>query len=808
MRDVLPVALVLLFNFASQANEYVSFDLDSSPGRSIAEIIGPSNRIQLVALARGADGTTIDLTRKADYRTEPEGIVDVDPTTGVVLPLRNGGVRVVAEVGDLSATTNIEVKQLHNPPPLNFRNDVTPILTKFGCNSGGCHGKSGGQNGFALSLLGFEPQDDFQYIVKEGRGRRVFPAAPAESLLLKKATGDIPHGGGFRIKKSSYEYRVLRQWIEQGTPFGKDEDPRLSRISVFPEKSRLALDSELQLQVTAYYTDGSIRDVTNQAQFESNNTELSEVSESGLVKIKGRVGIVATMIRFQDQATAAMSTIPLAKHLGQLPPQNNEVDEFVFKQLRELGLPPSELADDATFIRRVTLDISGRLPTADESVEFLANPNVDKRKELIDRLLDSDDYANHFAQKWTAILRNRVQQNESRSGNFRFHEWVRESIASNVPYDQFVTRLIIAAGDVRTNPAVNWHLKFNKMEERSEDTAQVFLGQRIQCAKCHHHPYEKWAQEDYWRFAAFFANLGQKSGRRIYSKMGVPQARNARDQRMVIAAGLGAEPLDDSVRRDARVELAKWMTDKANPYFAKMLVNRYWKHFFDVGIVDPEDDIRSTNPPSNPELLSALEDHFIQSGYDLQDLIRTICNSSTYQLSSIPNAYNGHDRQSFSKFNPRRLPAEVMLDSIDSFLGSQSRFTGLPVGMQAIQIPDHGSANNSFLDAFGRPAGASACECERSGDVTMAQCLQLLNSDEIHQKLDSPRITKLANATEHEPREKIRQLHLHAFSREPREKEYDAYLSYLQSADVQSERDAYQDIMWTMINTKEFLFNH
>lgn len=803
------VLIVCVWAFAAgslSGNENLAVKLVIAPGQSKAELVGPNERIQVLTLAQLADGKTIDLTRKAKYTVKPAGVISIDDS-GRIKPLSNGQVEIMAETDSGTAISSLTVRDFDAPPPLNFANDIVPIFTKFACNSGGCHGKSGGQNGFALSLLGFEPDDDYQYVVKESRGRRVFPASPEKSLLIQKAIGEVPHGGGARIKKDSYEHRLLRQWVQQGMPFGEASDPVLMEVSVYPNKAKVNLTAEQQLKVIARYSDGSAKDVTNQAQFEPNNTELASADESGLVKTKGVAGTVAVMVRFQDKAAAFLATVPLGQKVVSLPAEQTVVDTHVFRNLKELGLPPSRISTDSTFIRRVTLDIAGRLPTMEEAESFIQNHDPEKRSKLVDALLESDDYANYFAQKWTSILRNKVVNNEPRGGNFLFHDWIRENLAQNKPYDQWVSELITASGDVRMNPAVNWHLKFQKMEERAEDTAQIFLGQRIQCAKCHHHPYEKWSQEDYWRFAAFYSNLSQKTGRRVYTKPGVARARNTKDLKMVTAAGLGDQDLGE-FKGDARIELAKWMTSEQNPFFAKMLVNRYWKHFMGVGIVEPEDDLRGTNPPSNPELLAALEKQFVQSGFDMKHLIRSICNSSTYQLSAYPNEFNHGDRQSFSKFNPRRLPAEVMLDSIDAFLGSESRFRGLPVGTKATRIPDHGMANNSFLDTFGRPAGASACECERSGEITMAQCLQLLNSDEMHSKLGSSFVSQIARDPTLVQKEKIRKLHLMAFAREPKQKEYDIYLAYLKATETGAEVQGFQDIMWTIINTKEFLFNH
>lgn len=802
----LVIGLCVTLTRVSLGQEKDLVQLLVAPNVTKGEIVGPNERLQLLTLVTQADGKTLDLTRKVNYQVSPQGVIEISKS-GLIKPLANGEVKIETNTASGKASASLVVRDFDSPPALNFTNDIVPIFTKFSCNSGGCHGKSGGQNGFALSLLGFEPDEDFQYVVKESRGRRVFPGAPEKSLLLQKAIGEVPHGGGARINKESYEYRLLRQWVQQGMPYGEESDPVLADIAVYPSRAKVDLKTTQQLKVIATYSDGTVKDVTNQAQFTPNNTEMAAATETGLVSTKGVAGTVAVMVRYQDKAAAFLATIPLGQKIASLPAVKTVVDEHVFANLKELGLPPSNLSSDSVFLRRVTLDIAGRLPTLEETEKFLSAEASNKRKELVDRLLETEDYANYFAQKWTSILRNKVVNNEPRGGNFLFHDWVRESLAQNKPYNQWVAELVTASGDVRNNPAVNWHLKFEKMEERAEDTAQVFLGQRIQCAKCHHHPYEKWSQEDYWRFAAFFSNLSQKTGRRVYTKPGIARARNTKDNQLVTAAGLGDEVLDD-FQGDARIKLAEWLTGDKNPFFAKMLVNRYWKHFFGIGIVEPEDDMRGTNPPSNPKLLAALEKKFVESGYDMKELIRTICNSSSYQLSAIPNEFNRGDRQSFSKFNPRRMPAEVMLDSIDSFLGSKSNFRGLPSGTKATNIPDHGMANNSFLDTFGRPAGSSACECERSGEITMAQCLQLLNSDDMHQKLGAPFVNEISRDPAIVSREKIKKLHLMAFSREPKDHEYEAYLNYLDSTEKGAETQAFQDIMWTIINTKEFLFNH
>jgi hypothetical protein len=781
--------------------------LEVSGGHEQLAIIGNSDRIQLVVTAHFGAGQVRDWTHRGLISVEPAGIIEVD-STGLVTPLSDGEVTIKAASDSQQSSLKLTVKQFNDPPAVSFPNRITPIFTKHGCNGGGCHGKSGGQNGFQLSLLGFEPQEDYVYLVKEARGRRVFPAAPERSLLLQKAAGVLPHGGGVRIDKESDEYRMLRLWIEQGMPYGNDDDPVLERISVFPEERTLNKDSSQQLTITAHYSDGSTRNVTRQAQYEANNTDLADSSAAGNVRLLGVPGVVAVMVRYQGQVAAFRATVPLGAPVDKLPPVRNFIDELVFAQLKVLGLPPSDVCDDSTFLRRVTIDIVGRIPTYEETVQFLDDTDPNKRSKAIDRLLDTQDYADYFAQKWGAILRNNVQQNVPRDGNYRFHDWVRSNLLRNTSYDQFVRSVITASGDYAYNPAVNWHRHVKDVNEKVEDTAQVFLGLRIQCARCHHHPFEKWSQNDYWALAAFYSNVREKNNRYVYAQRQVAQTRHPKTNEALYPTGLGSEALELTADDDARLALADWLTAPENPFFAKALTNRYWKHFFGIGIVDPEDDMRATNPPSNPELLDALAKNFVESKFDLKQLIRTICNSTTYQLSALPNEFNAADQQSNSRFQPRRVNAEVLLDSIDQLMGTSSSFANLPSGSKATQIPDFGGANNLFLNTFGRPAGASACECERTGDISMSQSLQLLNSTDIYTKLSQSRARTLVADQDKSDEDRLAELYLRAFSRRPTDAEIEIYLQYIAKYEEKDKLKAYEDILWTLINTKEFMFNH
>jgi hypothetical protein len=707
--------------------------------------------------------------------------------------------------------------------PLNFANDIVPILTKGGCNSGGCHGKAGGQNGFKLSLLGFEPQEDYEHIVKEARGRRLFPAAPQQSLLLTKGTAQTPHGGGKKLDPASEDYADLVRWIREGMPYGKDTDPKMARISVEPSKLTMPLQGSQQLKVTAHYTDGSMRDVTKRALYEANEKAMAETSETGLVKLFDLPGDVAVMVRYQGKVSTFRATVPLGAPVAALPPVSNFVDELVFSKLKTIGIPPSEIADDGTFVRRVTLDIAGRLPTASEMKDFMASKDANKRTALVDRLLESPDYAEFFANKWSALLRNQRTQPVYARGTYLFWQWIRDSIADNKPYDQFVREVVAAAGDIEQSPPVAWYRQVKEQKQQMEDVAQLFLGTRMQCAQCHHHPFEKWSQQDYYGFAAFFANVARKSStftgeELIYHKRGIAQTQNIRTKENVMPTSLGGAALKLKPEQDPRVSLAEWMRAKDNPFFAHTLVNRYWKHFFNRGLVEPEDDMRETNPPVNPELLSALATDFIKNGYDLKKLIRTIATSTTYQLSAVPNAHNAKDRQNFSRYYPKRLNAEVLYDAVNTLLDVETNFAGQAPGTRAVALPDN-SYNQStyFLSVFGRPDSSSACECERTQEASLAQSLHLLNAADIQTQLarGNGRADRLTKDTRPDD-DKITDLYHIALSRDPNAEEVKFARSHLEKkiksktgeAASQGKKEAYEDILWALLNTKEFLFNH
>lgn len=786
--------------------------IENGDAQGATQLIGADARLQLIVSRTQPNGIVADWTRNVRYDATPVGLVSIDPT-GMVTPLADGNVTVIANADDgEQSITILTVMGTGQTQPVSFCGQVVPIFTKLGCNGGGCHGKIAGQNGFRLSLLGFEPEEDYKRLVAESRSRRVSLASPDRSLLLQKTVNAMPHGGGARTSTDSHEYRVLRRWVSQGTPFDSGEIISVTSIRAYPSLKRMLGGSAQQLAVIATYSDGSMEDVTRAAVYESNDTPMAEVSDTGLVQTGELVGDVAVMARYQGHVTVFRAEIPLNIEASYefASQATNVVDRFVGKKLDSLGIPFSPRCDDSTFLRRVTLDLAGRIPTLDETNEFLANQSPDKRKTLVERLLASDDYGSLFAGKWGVILRNRRSGGSLQVSNVLFHHWLKESFRSNRPYDEIVDEVLTASGTVFSNPATAWLDQVSDQNERVEDISQLFLGQRIQCARCHHHPYEKWSQQDYAHMSAFFSTISKKTeGTDVtfVTRVASPSAKHPKTGQSVQPAGLDAEVIAIDTTLDPRKELSDWITSPQNPFFAKSLVNRYWKHFMGRGLVEPEDDMRVTNPPSNPELMDAMAESFIASGYDIKALVRLICLSQTYSASSDATEENVIDRRSHSRFYPKRLQAETLLDSIDAVTGSTTTFAGMPLGTRAVQLPDTGF-NSYFLTVFGQPDSKTACECERSSEANLAQSLHLLNSEEMQKKLttDNGRAASFAADSTRPAEVRIRELYKLAVSREPVDRELKSALGYL--GERHNQREPWEDLIWALMNSKEFLFNH
>ena len=717
------------------------------------------------------------------------------------------------------ATSALAAGQSSPAPPIHFENDIVPILSKLGCNSGGCHGKASGQNGFKLSVFGFDPAADYDAIVKEARGRRVFPASPERSLIVLKPTAQVPHGGGKRMDVGSRDYEVLLDWLRQGMPVGSESAPKLVGLDVSPAERMMTFESEQQILATARYSDGSTRDVTDAAAYTSNADAVAEVNQRGLVRT-GRVpGQAAITVNYMGQIAAVQVQVPRPGAPDPYPeiPIRNAIDTFVWAKLKKMGIVPSALADDATFLRRLYLDTIGTLPRPDEVRAFLADTSADKRTRAIEAVLAREEFADFWALKWADILlvdRNKLGER----GAFEFHRWLREQFARNRPYDQWVRELVTATGDSAKNGPVNYYRAVRSTEEVTKSLSQAFLGVRLECAQCHHHPFDKWSQADFYGVAGFFNGLERKtSGSRrdpagqefVISELvyhaGPRETRIPYFNTLVTTHVLNGATPESVDRDDPRTALAHWMTNQKNPWFARLISNRLWKQFLGRGLVEPEDDLRSTSPATNEPLLNYLAEQLVVNRYDLKAVMRLILNSRVYQLSSVPNETNQDDTQNFSRYFVKRLPAEVLLDAISDVTGEPEQFPGKPPGTRAIALWDN-RLPSYFLEIFGRPERNSPCECGRSSEPTMAQALHLMNAPEVSEKIasQSGRIARLLQSQTPDYLI-VEELCLAALGRLPTEKETKVAKDFFAK---EPRQQAAEDLLWTLLNSYDFVFIH
>jgi hypothetical protein len=697
--------------------------------------------------------------------------------------------------------------------PLNFTNDILPVLSKYSCNSGGCHGKAIGQNGFKLSLFGFDAAFDYAALVHEGRGRRVSPAAPDDSLMLLKASGGAAHGGGVRFTTDSEPYRLLRRWVEEGLPFARDEDPHATRLEVTPAQQILAGKAEQQLQVVVHFSDGTSRDVTRVARYDSQQPEILSVDADGLVQTTGTLGEGYVMIRYGDFVATSQIILPLGSALpadayaGFQP--KNFVDELALAKWRMLHIAPSEGSTDAEFLRRASLDATGTLPTPQEVRDFLADTSPGKRDALVDRLLARDEYADLWAHQWGELLRIRVgDANNLKDHTVAFADWLRKSLAENKPYDKLVREIITVSGKRQEHPQMDWYRQAITNQLRVEDTAQVFLGMRVSCANCHNHPFENVSQTDYWQFAAFFARVGSVTYGAVeeikLNEKGV--LKHPRTEKPLTPQAFGGLPVEYVAGEDPREKLVDWMVAPENPYFSRAICNRVWGHFFGVGLVDPVDDMRATNPPSNPQLLDALAKDFIEHKFDLKHLMQTVMKSRIYGLSSSPNEQNAADKRNFARHYAERLPQHVLMDAICAATGTVAKFDDYAEVKRAILLPNE-KGRSDFLDMFGRSHRDTPCECETSVAPNLSQVLYLLHSDELQRKLTdkSGIVAQLVDAQKPSD-EIIDELFLRTFTRLPTPAERQEALALFEAA--ADKKAIVEDLLWTLLNSKEFLFNH
>lgn len=693
--------------------------------------------------------------------------------------------------------------------PVDFAHDILPLLSRFGCNASACHGKAEGQNGFKLSVFGTDPQQDREMIVSQSRGRRIMPAAPEESLLLRKASAQVPHAGGPRLKAGSTEYELFRAWIAGGAPYSLPSRSDLAELRIEPSEKIMGFEARQPLRVFARHADGTEEDVTWLAVFHSNNAALAEVDEHGLVTTGASVGQAAIMARYLGRIAIFHATVPrpgpaLTTTSGE---SFNFIDELVSANLRKMNLQASELCDDATFLRRVFLDVIGRLPTPDEARQFLASNETGKRHRLVESLLERPEYADYWALKWADLLRV-DRQVLGRAEAHAYYDWIHDAVAANKPLDQFARELLLAEGPLAEQPAGGFYKVAKKPGEMAASISQVFLGVRITCAECHQHPYDRWTQRDYHGMRAFFEQV-------TYKKLGTeeslvvqgdPKVTHPRTKEPIFAYPLGREMPAETPAGDRRTVLADWLATPENPWFARNFANRIWAHFLGRGIVEPIDDVRATNPPSNPALLEALTKHLVEHRFDAKALIRLITGSRTYQLSSTPNETNEQDAQNFSRAPFRRLPSEVLFDSVCDITGVPEKFAGVPAGTRATQLWDS-LQQHYFLKLFGRPARVTACDCERSTGASVAQALHLMNSPNLQQKLshDGGRIAALAALSD--DTQVVEELWLACYSRFPEAEEKAHAVRHLASRS-NKRRQAVEDLAWSLLNSLEFTFNH
>ena len=710
-----------------------------------------------------------------------------------------------------------------------YLNDVVPVLTKAGCNQGACHGKGSGQNGFRLSLRGYAPEQDYAWIAKEFAGRRVDPAFPERSLLLTKATAEAPHEGGRIFAVGSREYNTILAWLKAGRPGPDPKDAKIAKLEVTPADKVLKLGDKLPLQAWATFTDGSRRDVTWLTKFETNDAAVAGVNAAGEIAAR-RNGATAVRAAFLTEVAVATVTIPFDQPVDpkRFEGGNNLIDGPLFAKLKDLRIEPSDGCTDAEFVRRAYLDAIGTLPTPEEVQKFLSDSDPKKREKLVDSLLARPEFVDY----WTLFLGDLLQNRKERDHDVRgtkgvrqFHEWLRKQVAANRPWDAIARDVLTATGKTTDSPAVGYFVvtvgehRETEKSEVGESVAQAFLGTRIGCAKCHNHPLERYTQDDFYHFSAFFTRvkLNRKDPRSGPTTLEVSHHDKNQNKNPVTVrqprtgAMLKPQPLDRSTpdvkpTDDPRARLAEWITDPKNEAFSGAMVNRLWKHFFAVGLVEPVDDIRATNPPSNPALWAALIKEFVEKKYDLKHLIRTILLSRAYQLTAATRPGNEADSRFYSHYYARRLPAEVLLDAIGQATGVAEEFPGYPAGVRALQVPDSG-VNSYFLTLFGRSARVTACACERMGDVTMPQLLHLQNGDRLGAKLTNPAGVLPKLLKEQKDDGKLTdELFLRTMSRLPTSEERTAVTKALAAGDPRDE--VFRDLFWALLNAKDFAFNH
>ncbi|HEY7426508.1 MAG TPA: DUF1549 domain-containing protein [Gemmataceae bacterium] len=780
---------------------------------------GRHARQQLIVTGHYSGGAVRDLTGLCELASETPAIAAVDET-GFVTPRKNGGTALVVKAGGKNVRVPVTVKDLDKPQVTSFRNEVIAALNVGGCNAGACHGTPSGKNGFKLSLRGFDPAADYVQLTRDVLGRRTDRQEPDASLILQKGLGRVPHEGGQRFLPDSVPVQALRDWLSEGLRDDAPALPVLKSIDIVPgSRVQLAPARWQQLSVMGHFSDGSVRDVTRLTVFSSSDSAVADVNSSGLVEFK-QAGEVAILCRYLMELQTVRLTYlePREGFVWPNPPENNYIDKFVFAKLKMLSIPPSDVCTDQEFIRRAYLDLCGLLPAPKEVRAFLADNSPTKRAKLIDTLLERPEYADFWTLKWSDVFRSNRKTIQVK-GTHVFQHWLREHLVKNTGFDALVREMLTASGSTFANPPANYYRIARDPQNLAETTAQLFFGIRMQCAKCHNHPFERWTQDDYYSMAAFFARVRNKKdpmepgadpkkpgGAEIVYDARSGEVKQPRTGQVMKPKFMGGAVPNIPPGTDRRQVLAGWLASGDNPFFAKSVANRIWFHLNGKGIVDPVDDFRDSNPSANDELLDALAKDFAANKFDVKHLIRVIMNSRTYQLSTQGNQFNADDSKYFSHAVTKLLTAEQLLDAICTVTEVPEKFAGLPPGTRAAQLPD-GDVNHPFLKTFGQPARELACECERESDSNLAQALQLINGATINEKMRNAnnRIGRLLQAKTSEV-EMLNELYLSTLSRLPNPDNTKVALEHV--ARAPDKRKAWEDIQWALLNAKEFLFRH
>ena len=765
----------------------------------------------LVVQALYSDATTQDVTAKADFAFADKKTAVMDKEF-VVRPAADGQTTLTVKFGGKALSLPVKVENAATEWPISFSLDVMAVLNKAGCNTGSCHGAARGKDGFRLSLFGYDPDGDYHRITRENLGRRINLALPDDSLMLEKGAGRVPHTGGERFTPASPLYQTMVKWLQAGAPKDPANVAKVIGLEIHPTQSVLeGAGTSQRLTVRAIYSDGSDRDVTSMASYMSSNDVAAKVGATGMITADKR-GESFVLARYEDFSVGSQVLVIPKDAKFEFPKvtENNYIDTLVNNKLKKIRITPSDLCDDATYLRRATLDIVGKLPSVEEVQAFNADADPKKREKKIDELLERKEFTQMWVMKWAELLQIRTDNNRFQyKSALHYYDWLADQFAKNRPMNELVQELLTASGGTFANPAGNFYKVETDTLKLTENAAQIFMGMRIQCAQCHNHPFDRWTMNDYYSFASFFAQVGRKTGEDnretvVFNRAsgGVSHPVGNRDMKPKYLGGDLPEIKPGEDRRDV---LAKWLASPENPFFAKNLANIVWAHFLGKGIVEPVDDVRISNPPSNPELLDELGKRFAASGYNFRKLVRDICTSRTYQLTTKANASNAEDTRNFAKANIRRMRAEVLLDCLNQVTAGREKFRGLPLGASAVEIVD-GRTSTFFLTTFGRASRDTVCSCEVQMEPNLSQALHLLNGDTVNTKITAGGTVAAALREKKSPPQIIDELYFRCFARKPTAREQGELMEFFKEG--RPELEVLNDIFWSLLNSKEFLFNH